>query len=77
MNVPLIRIIILASDSQLIQYYGEALKNLIFPYWQMKESYSFKFIFINLFILNLHDRYMYAIHVPNNDFVCLEIFLLA
>ena len=38
----------------------------------MKESYSFKFIFINLFTLNLYGRYMYAIHVPNNDLVCLE-----
>ena len=72
MSVPLIRIAILVGASQLIQYYGEALKNLILPYWQMKESYSFKFIFINLFTLNLYGRYMYAIHVPNNDFVCLE-----
>ena len=72
MSVPLIRNIILVGASQLIQYYGEALKNLILPYWRVKESYSFKFIFINLFTLNLYDRYMYAIHVPNNILVCLE-----
>ena len=43
----------------------------------MKDSYSFKFIFINLFTLNLftlnlYDRYMYAMYVPNNVLVCLE-----
>ena len=38
----------------------------------MKESYSFKFIFINIFTLNLYDRYMYAIHVLNNVLVCLQ-----
>ena len=66
MSVPLILIIILVSASQLIQYYGEALKNLILPYWRNKESYSFKFIFIILITLNLYGRYMYAMHVPSN-----------
>ena len=36
----------------------------------MKESYSFNFIFINLFTLNLYDWYMYAMHVPNNVLDC-------
>ena len=72
MSILLIRNIIIVAASQLIKYYGEALNKLIFPYWQMKDSYSFKFIFINLFTLNLYDWYMYAMHVSNNVLVCLE-----